>query len=44
MQMPFRTFSFAIVSAFDLPRDFHPTLIRAAAVVVTLLGALFAMG
>lgn len=28
----------------DLPRDFHPALIRAAAIVVMLFGALFAMG
>ena len=28
----------------DLPRDFHPALIRAAAVVVMPFGALFAMG
>jgi hypothetical protein len=28
----------------DLPRDFHPALIGAAAVVVMPFGALFAMG
>ena len=28
----------------DLPRDFHPALIRASAVVVMPFGALFAMG
>ena len=33
-----------IYECCDLPRDFHPALIRAAAVVVMPFGALFAMG
>jgi len=28
----------------DLPRDFHPALIRATAFVVTLVGVVLAMG
>ena len=31
-------------NTIDLPRDFHPVLIRAAAVLVMPFGALFAMG